>query len=182
MKKKETEIIDAIILEPEVFEDNRGIFFESYNRALFAELGIHDDFPQDNHSISSAGVLRGLHFQYPPKAMAKLVRCVRGRVFDVIVDMRQDSPTFTRWIDVELTSDNRRMLYIPAGCAHGFYVLSDCDLLYKCAALFDKTFDGGFAWNDPEIGIRWPFEGAPILSDRDAHQPSFAEIVSRVNS
>ncbi len=181
MKKIATEIHDAVILEPDVFEDHRGLFFESYNRATFEALGITDTFVQDNQSTSNAGVLRGLHFQYPPKPMAKLVRCSRGHVSDVVVDMRQDSPSFKRWIGVELSADNHRMIYIPAGCAHGFYALTACDLMYKCTALFDKNLDGGFTWNDPDIGVKWPLTGEPNVSARDAQQPSFENIVGRVN-
>jgi dTDP-4-dehydrorhamnose 3,5-epimerase len=176
MQKKETKIKDCVIIQPDVYEDRRGLFFESYNREKFVALGIADEFVQDNQSTSSAGVLRGMHFQAEPKQMTKLVRCSRGKVFDVAVDMRKDSPSFKQWIGVELSEENHSMLYVPAGCAHGFYAITDCDLLYKCTALFDKLLDGGFAWNDPEIAVEWPLTGEPILSDRDKQQPSFASI------
>ena len=181
MQKIATDILGAWILEPDVFEDHRGIFFEAYNREVFMELGIHDVFVQDNHSSSVEGVLRGLHFQYPPHGMSKLVRCTRGRLFDVIVDMRQDSPSYKKWVGVELSEENRRMLYIPAGCAHGFFALSDCELLYKCGNVFHKPADGGLAYNDPEIGIEWPLgDREPILSERDCAQPSFDKIGSQI--
>jgi len=182
MQKIETEIFGAFIIEPEVFADNRGLFFESYNRQKFVDLGITDDFQQDNFSASKKGVLRGLHFQFPPKPMAKLVRCGRGRLFDVAVDMRKNSPTFKKWFGVELSADNKKMFYIPAGCAHGFYALEDCELLYKCGNVFQKDLDGGFKWDDSEINVVWPLVGKPIVSERDANQPSFSEIVGMVNS
>lgn len=181
MIKIKTEIFGAFIIEPEVFADNRGLFFESYNREKFSALNVNDDFQQDNFSASKKGVLRGLHFQFPPKPMAKLVRCGRGRLFDVAVDMRKDSPTYKKWFGVELSADNKKMFYIPVGCAHGFYALEDCELLYKCSQVFQKDLDGGFKWNDPEIGVAWPLEGEPIISERDASQPNFSEIIERVN-
>jgi dTDP-4-dehydrorhamnose 3,5-epimerase len=181
MIKVETEIFGAFIIEPDVFTDHRGIFFEAYNREKFLALGIADDFQQDNFSASKQGVLRGLHFQFPPKPMAKLVRCGRGRLFDVAVDMRQDSPTFKKWFGIELTAENKKMFYVPVGCAHGFYALEDCELLYKCSNVFQKDLDGGFSWQDPEINVVWPLIGEPIVSERDAVLPSFSEVVSRVN-
>lgn len=168
------------MIEPDVFEDHRGVFFESYNREKFADMGIHDVFVQDNHSWSVAGVLRGLHFQYPPHEMSKLVRCTRGRLFDVVVDMRQESPTFKAWVGVELSEQNRRMLYIPGGCAHGFLALTDCELLYKCGTVFHKSSDGNFSYTDPEIGVVWPLEGRePVLSERDMTAPAFSEVIAR---
>jgi dTDP-4-dehydrorhamnose 3,5-epimerase len=182
MMKTETSIGGAVVIEPDVFEDHRGMFFESYNRKKFVALGITDEFVQDNHSESKKGVLRGLHFQFPPKPMPKLVRCTRGRLFDVVVDMRRDSPTFKKWFGIELSETNRKMLYVPVGCAHGFYALEDCELLYKCGALYDKTLDGNFLWNDPEIGVAWPLDGEPLMSERDAKAPRFSEIVERVQN
>ncbi|MEK7619915.1 MAG: dTDP-4-dehydrorhamnose 3,5-epimerase [Patescibacteria group bacterium] len=180
MQKIATDIHGAWIIEPDVFEDHRGVFFESYHRDKFAELGITDVFVQDNHSRSVEGVLRGLHFQYPPHEMSKLVRCTRGKLYDVVVDMRASSPTFKKWIGVELSKSNRRMLYIPTGCAHGFLALTDCELLYKCGAVFHKPSDGNFAYNDSEIGVVWPLEGRePILSERDVAAPSFADVIGR---
>lgn len=181
MQKIQTDIYGAWILEPDVFQDHRGIFFEVYNRDAFTQMDIHDTFVQDNYSSSVAGVLRGLHFQYPPHGMSKLVRCTRGAMFDVIVDMRERSPSFKKWIGVELTQDNRRMLYIPQGCAHGFYALTDCELIYKCGAMFHKPSDGGIAYDDPAMAIAWPLNGRePILSQRDSHHPTLAEVTSRV--
>lgn len=181
MRQIATEIYGAQILEPDVFKDHRGVFFEVYNRDVFTQMGIHDTFVQDNHSSSVAGVLRGLHFQYPPHGMSKLVRCTRGALFDVIVDMRKRSPSFKKWMGVELTGDNRRMLYIPQGCAHGYYALADCELMYKCGAMFHKPSDAGIAFDDPELGIQWPLHGRElVLSERDRHHPTFAEVTSRV--
>ncbi len=177
MKRTETQIQGCAVIEPDVFQDHRGVFFESYNQEKFQALGISDVFVQDNHSTSVSGVLRGVHFQYPPKPMAKLVRCSRGVVFDVVVDMRENSASFKQWIGVELSQENRQMVYVPVGCAHGFYALTECEVLYKCAAIFDSTLDGGFAWNDPEIGIAWPLAGQPILSDRDRQLPSFSDVI-----
>ena len=177
MKKTPTEIQGCFIIEPDVYEDHRGLFFESYNAEKFVELEINDVFVQDNQSTSRAGVLRGMHFQFAPKEMVKLVRCARGKVFDVAVDMRKGSPTFKKWIGIELSEKNRLMLYVPRGCAHGFYALTDCDLIYKCSAFFNKELDGGFAWNEPEIRIRWPFVGEPILSERDKLQKTFMQVI-----
>ncbi|TAL51330.1 dTDP-4-dehydrorhamnose 3,5-epimerase [Patescibacteria group bacterium] len=181
MQKIPTEIHGAWIIEPEIHEDHRGLFFESYRRDKFVQLGIPDVFVQDNHSRSCAGVLRGLHFQYPPYEMSKLVRCTRGKLYDVVVDMRASSPTFKKWMGIELSESNHRLLYIPTGCAHGFFAMTECELLYKCGALFHQPSDGGMAYDDPEIGIRWPFHGQkPILSDRDVTQPSFADVTRLV--
>lgn len=182
MNKIETAIEGVFVIEPDVHADQRGLFFETYSRPKFADIGINDDFVQDNHSASMKGVLRGLHFQYPPKAMSKLARCIRGRLFDVVVDMRKDSPTFKKWVGVELSEENHKMLYMPQGCAHGFYALSDCELLYKCGHnVFNKETDAGFRFDDQEIGVVWPLEGEPILSDRDKVQPTFADVVDKVN-
>lgn len=164
------------VIEPDVFSDERGFFFESYNAEKLAALGISTTFVQDNHSFSVKGVLRGMHFQLPPKPMVKLVRCVRGRVFDVVVDLRKTSLTYKQWFGIELSADNRKMLYIPAGFAHGFYALEDCELLYKSSNTFDKILDANLAWNDPEIGIVWPLDGEPIVSERDKAAPKLAEL------
>jgi dTDP-4-dehydrorhamnose 3,5-epimerase/reductase len=183
MQKIETPIKGAFILEPRVHGDARGFFYEAYNKEKFHDLGIEDEIMQVNHSRSEAGVLRGMHFQYPPKAMSKIVRCTRGRVWDVIVDMRQDSPSYKQWFGVELSDDNKSMFYIPAGCAHGFYAFEDCDFQYLVGhSSFAPEFDAGFAWNDPEVGIQWPLRGEPSLSNRDQVQPSFNEVIERVNA
>ena len=176
MKKIETPIKDLVIIEPEVFQDERGFFFESYNVDKFKGFGIETIFVQDNHSRSVKGVLRGLHFQLPPKPMAKLVRCTSGRLWDVAVDLRQASPTYKQWFAVELSDENKKMFYVPNGFAHGFYALEDCELLYKCSNTYDKDLDASIIWHDPELGIDWPVEGEPILSDRDLAAPAFAEV------
>lgn len=181
MIKEATEINGVYLIKPDVFADDRGFFFETYNQEKFKALGFIETFLQDNHSFSKKGVLRGLHFQFPPKPMVKLVRCSRGRLFDVVVDMRQTSPTFKKWFGVELSAENKNFLFIPEGCAHGFYALEDCELLYKCSNVFQKELDGGFAWNDPEINVLWPLEGELFLSERDKNQPAFASIVAGVN-
>ena len=174
MKVIKTNIDGVLIIEPTVFGDSRGYFFESYNKQRFEEAtGLDIDFLQDNQSKSCYGVLRGLHFQKPPYAQSKLVRCVRGRVLDVAVDIRKSSPTFGKYIAVELTEDNHRQLFIPHGFAHGFVVLSDEAIFqYKCDNFYLKESEGAIAWNDPEINIDWtiPFDDV-ILSDKDKVNP-----------
>lgn len=174
MKKIETPIKDLVIIEPEVYGDDRGFFYESYNVDKFRALGINTIFVQDNHSRSAKGVLRGLHFQLPPKPMAKLVRCTRGRLWDVAVDLRKNSPTYKKWFAVELSEENKKMFYVPVGFAHGFYALEDCDLVYKCSNTYDADLDANLAWNDPELGVEWPI--APTLSGRDQVAPKFSEL------
>ena len=147
---------------------------ETYHLEKFREIGISEAFVQDNHSRSSRGVLRGLHFQ-EPNPQGKLVRCTSGALFDVAVDIRRGSPYFGRWYGTELSEENRRMLWVPPGFAHGFCALSDtADLVYKCTALYDPNADRGIAWNDPEIGIAWPIE-TPQLSAKDAAAPRLAD-------
>ena len=174
MKVIKTNIDGVLIIEPTVFGDSRGYFFESYNKQRFNEAtGLDIDFVQDNQSKSWYGVLRGLHVQKPPYAQSKLVRCVRGRVLDVAVDIRKSSPTFGKYVAVELTEDNHRQLFIPHGFAHGFVVLSDEAIFqYKCDNFYHKESEGAVAWNDPEINIDWtiPFEDV-ILSDKDKVNP-----------
>ena len=159
-------------LEPKVFTDGRGFFLESYRRDRFETAGF-PPFVQDNHSRSAKGVLRGLHFQTPPHAQGKLVRCVRGAVFDVGVDIRPGSPTFGRWAGERLDADNKRMLYFPPGFAHGFLALEDgSEVLYKTTAYYARDHDRGLSWDDPDIGIAWPDPGAPLqLSDKDRRWP-----------
>jgi dTDP-4-dehydrorhamnose 3,5-epimerase len=168
MKIIPTEIPGLVILEPRVFEDERGFFFESFNERVFTEqTGLEVRFVQDNHSRSVKNVLRGLHYQIK-QPQGKLVRVVMGEVFDVAVDLRRDSPTFGRWCGDYLSADNKRMLWIPPGCAHGFLVLSDyADFLYKTTDYYAPEHERTIAWNDPEIGIRWPLDGEPILSAKD---------------
>ncbi len=156
------------LIAPEVHEDHRGFFMESYNRLRCAQLGITDDFVQDNHSRSVRGVLRGLHYQLG-RAQAKLVRATRGRVFDVVVDIRRGSPTFGRWAGAELTEENRLQFYAPVGFAHGFLVLSEfAEFQYKCSDFYSATDERGLPWDDPGIAIEWPLGGLePNLSERD---------------
>ena len=174
MEVIKTAIDGVMIIEPKVFADSRGYFFESYNKQRFNEAtGLDIDFVQDNQSKSCYGVLRGLHFQKPPYAQSKLVRCVRGKVLDVAVDIRKSSPTFGKYVAVELTEDNHRQLFIPHGFAHGFVVLSEEAIFqYKCDNFYHKESEGAVAWNDPEINIDWtiPFEDV-ILSDKDKVNP-----------
>ena len=164
-------IPEVMIVEPLAMKDQRGFFMETYKRSEFVANGISDEFVQDNYSHSVCGVLRGLHYQRPPKAQGKLVMVLRGEVFDVAVDIRTGSPTFGQWVGVALSYANVRMLYIPAGFAHGFCVLSkEADFVYKVTAEYAPELDRGILWNDPAIGIRWPIS-EPILSSKDAQLP-----------
>lgn len=169
-----TAIPDVLILEPKVFGDSRGFFFESFNQRSFeAAIGGAVPFVQDNHSRSGRGVLRGLHYQIE-QPQGKLVRVVAGAVFDVAVDIRPGSPTFGRWVGVELTADNKRQLWIPPGLAHGFLVLSDtAEFLYKTTDFYAPAAERCIVWNDPVLGIRWPITEPPTLSERDAAGLSF---------
>jgi dTDP-4-dehydrorhamnose 3,5-epimerase len=176
MQKIETSLQGVYEIIPDVYGDDRGFFFESYNAEKFAAIGIDTVFVQDNHSFSKKGVLRGLHFQLPPSPMTKLVRCTRGRLWDVAVDLRKNSPTYLEWFGVELSAENKKMLYVPEGCAHGFYALEDCELLYKVSYTFQKELDGAVAWNDSAFNIAWPLQGDPILSDKDKVAPKLSEL------
>jgi dTDP-4-dehydrorhamnose 3,5-epimerase len=174
-----TEIEGLYIIEPQVFGDARGYFFESFNAERFlAQTGVEVTFVQDNESRSRRGVLRGLHFQKEPYAQAKLVRVVQGRVLDVAVDIRPDSPTFGRYVAVELSGENHRQLFIPKGFAHGYVVLEDDTVFqYKCDEFYHPASEGGIAWNDPQIGIEWPLtESEIILSDKDRKHPTLREL------
>lgn len=174
MKVTPTAIADVLVIEPRVFGDARGFFMESFNQQAFNEAtGTCLDFVQDNHSRSSRGVLRGLHYQLDPHAQGKLVRVTSGAVFDVAVDIRQGSGTFGKWVGVELTAENNKQLWIPPGFAHGFVVLSEtADFLYKTTAYYAPQSDRGILWNDPQIGIQWPDLGMEfMLSDKDTRQP-----------
>lgn len=169
-----TEIEGVLVIEPQVFGDERGYFFESFNAERFlAQTGVEVTFVQDNESCSKRGVLRGLHFQREPYAQAKLVRVVRGRVLDVAVDIRPESPTFSRYIATELSGENHRQMFIPKGFAHGYVVLEDDTVFqYKCDEYYHPEAEGGIAWNDPEIGIEWPLaESELTLSDKDRKHP-----------
>ena len=173
---KKYEISDVQLVIPKVFPDDRGFFLESYKKSEFMANGICDDFNQDNHSKSTKGVLRGLHYQKNPKAQAKLVRCSKGAILDVAVDIRKNSPTFGKWVAEKLTEENKHMLYIPAGFAHGFVVLSDeAEFVYKVDDYYHPNDEGGLMWNDPAIGINWPIpEDMEIkLSDKDKLHPAF---------
>lgn len=168
MKFIKTEIIDLLVVEPNVFGDNRGWFSESYNESVFKENGINISFVQDNHSFSAQkGVLRGLHFQNNPNAQTKLVRCTKGRIWDVAVDLRKSSSTYLKWFGIELTADNHKMLLVPQGFGHGFVTLEDsCEVQYKVDNVYDKASDRSIKYNDPQIGIEWPINDI-ILSDKD---------------
>jgi dTDP-4-dehydrorhamnose 3,5-epimerase len=173
----ENTFIDGLlIVTPRVYPDERGYFLESYKAGEFAAAGIREAFVQDNHSRSVRRVLRGLHFQKAPHAQAKLVRVTRGLVWDVAVDLRRGSPTFGRWLGTELGEENRRMLFIPRGFAHGFVTLSEgAELLYKCSAEYDKDSDGGVRWDDPDLAIGWPISDVK-LSGKDASLPLLRDI------
>ncbi len=168
MKKITTPINDLIVFEPDVFGDERGYFMESYNQAKMKELGLDVEFVQDNESKSKKGVLRGIHFQ-TKNPQGKLVRCSQGKIFDVAVDLRPESATFGQWYGIELSSDNKKMMYIPPRFGHGFVVLSDEAVFnYKCSSLYDAQSDSGIMYNDPQININWPkIDGALIISEKD---------------
>jgi len=175
---KRLEIPDVVLIEPKVFRDDRGFFMESYKRSEFVDFGIDEMFVQDNHSRSRRGVLRGLHYQNPPRAQAKLVRVIDGEIFDVAVDIRKGSPTYGRWVGVYLSDENMRMLYIPVGFAHGFLALSDvAEVLYKTSDEYSPEHEAGIVWNDPEVGIDWPVE-EPVLSPRDCRWPGLRGAVN----
>lgn len=172
---KRLEIPDVIIIEPTVFEDERGYFFESYQKEKFKEMGIDVDFVQDNQSLSiKAGTIRGLHYQLNPKAQAKLVRVITGAVFDVSVDIRKGSPTFKKWVSVILTADNKRQIFIPKGFAHGILTLvSNTEILYKIDEFYSKAHERSIRWNDPDIDVKWPLDniGEVTLSEKDKNAP-----------
>jgi dTDP-4-dehydrorhamnose 3,5-epimerase len=171
-----TEIEGVFIIEPKVFGDSRGYFMETYKEDEFKQAGLNYNFVQDNQSKSHKGVLRGLHFQRK-HPQAKLVRVISGEVFDVAVDLRKGSPTYGKWVGVILTSENKKMLMIPRGFAHGFVVLSDtAEFVYKCDEVYHPEDEGGIMWNDPDIGIVWPYKGEPSLSEKDTKHPSFKEV------
>ena len=177
MKITTTAIEGVLILEPKVFGDERGFFFESFNQRAFNEaVGQAVDFVQDNHSRSAKGVLRGLHFQRAPHAQGKLVRVTQGAVFDVAVDIRQDSPTYGKWLGLELSAENKKQLWVPEGLAHGFLVTSEsAEFLYKTTDYYHPEFERSLLWSDPAIGIEWPLhllDGAPLLAAKDANAPN----------
>lgn len=173
MEIEQTDLPDVLIITPQRHGDSRGFFSESWNRGRLREAGLDIDFVQDNHSLSAKkGTLRGLHYQSPPDAQAKLVRCGRGALFDVAVDIRKGSPTYGEWVGVELSFENGRQLFIPEGFLHGFVTLTDdCEIIYKCSDYYAPDSDGAVRWDS--CGIDWPLEGTPVLSDKDAEAISF---------
>lgn len=174
-----TAIPDVLRIEPKVFEDARGYFYESYRRDLFAAHGIPAEFVQDNYSKSAKGILRGLHYQIPPKAQAKLVHVIRGAVFDVAVDLRRGSPTFGRWVGETLSGATHRAFYIPAGFAHGFCALEpDTLVVYKVTELYSPAHERGIAWDDPDVAVAWPTLDVPYqLAERDRRYPRLKDAV-----
>jgi len=168
-----------MLIEPAVFGDDRGFFHESYRVNAYADLGVRDVFVQDNHSRSSRGVLRGIHFQVGA-GQSKLVRCGRGAIWDVVVDLRQGSPTYGQWEGHRLDDENLHQLYCPIGFGHGFVVLSDvADVLYKCSSYYDGSIERGIAWDDPDVGIEWPV-AEPVLSDRDLSAPRLRDVAAEL--
>lgn len=170
------DINGLVLIKPHLFPDDRGFFMESYKESEFKKGGITAIFVQDNQSLSNKHVLRGLHYQCAPKAQGKLIRVIKGTVWDVAVDIRRGSPTYKKWTSIELSEENNMMLYIPPGFAHGFVTLSDeAHLLYKCTEEYDQKLDAGIRWDDPDINIAWPVKD-PLVSDKDKKLPFFKEI------
>ncbi len=172
-----TAIPDVLLIEPAVHSDERGYFYESYQKGLFAQNGVACDFVQDNHVKSTRGVVRALHFQTPPYTQAKLVRAIKGSVFDVVVDLRRQSAYYRRHVSVVLSADNRKMLFVPEGFAHGYCSLDDSEVLYKVSNVYAPAHDGGILWNDPALGIQWPDPGVPyIVGEKDQRLPKIADL------
>jgi len=172
---EETKIPGVKIITPRVFPDGRGVFFESYKRSDFLKAGMDVDFVQDNHSKSSGGVVRGLHYQKNPNGQAKLLRAIAGTIYDVVVDIRKGSPAYGQWIGVELSAENCKMIFMPVGCAHGFAAISEhVEILYKVSSEYCKAAEGGIVWNDESLGIDWRVKN-PILSEKDSILPSFSK-------
>jgi dTDP-4-dehydrorhamnose 3,5-epimerase len=179
MQRRETRLDGPVLFEPVVYRDDRGFFHESYRRSVYTELGVPEAFVQDNHSRSRRGIVRGLHFQVG-RGVAMLVRCPRGAVLDVLVDLRKGSPTFGEWESFELNDENLHQLYCPIGFAHGYCVTSEfADVVYKCDAEYDEGIDRGIAYDDPDVGIEWP-DGELIASDRDANAPRLREVAGEL--
>ncbi len=175
MELIQTDIPEVIIIKPDVFGDDRGYFFESFHEEKFADFGIKGPFIQDNESSSQKNVLRGLHYQLEPFAQSKLVRVIRGAVLDVAVDIRQNSPTFGKWVSMELTAENKWICWIPKGFAHGFVTLEDNTIFtYKCTAFYNKASEASIRWNDPELNIDWGLKN-PLLSEKDNLAPLLKE-------
>ncbi len=178
-RRLETRLDGVVLIEPEVHGDERGFLVETYRGDRWRELGVGVDFVQDNHSRSARNILRGLHFQTSP-GQAKLVRCLRGRIWDVAVDLRRDSPTYRQWEGHELDDERHRQLFVPVGFAHGFCVLSGvADVAYKLSSVYDPATEAGIAWDDPDVGVEWPISD-PILSERDRNGPRLAEIAGEL--
>ena len=174
---KEYKLSGVMLVVPKVFNDTRGFFLEGYKKSDFIKNGIDVEFNQDNHSKSVKGVLRGLHYQAEPKGQAKLIRCIQGAIYDVVVDIRKTSPTFGRWIGEFLNEDNKYMLYVPTGFAHGFLTLSnEAQILYKASGEYSKEHDRGIRWNDSDINIDWGIDFEPILSEKDKNQPFLKDV------
>jgi dTDP-4-dehydrorhamnose 3,5-epimerase len=164
-----------MLIKPKLFNDDRGVFFEMYKHSDFSLAGIREHLLQDNYSTSTKGVLRGLHYQKNPKAQGKLVCCVKGKIYDVAIDIRRGSPCYGKWAGIELTEDNRHLLYVPPGFAHGFQVLSEtAEVMYKCTEEYSPADDRGIMWNDPHLAITWPLPN-PLLSKKDVAHPSFGD-------
>jgi len=179
MQIRETSIEGLVEIFPRVFKDDRGVFFESFNEGSFEKMGLPTNFVQDNQSFSIKGVVRGLHFQKAPFAQGKLVRVISGRVLDVAVDIRPESPTFGKYELFELRSDINNMAYVPEGFAHGFVALEDSVFSYKCTNVYNKESESGILWNDPELGIDWGVEN-PIVSEKDIILPTFRELFGKI--
>jgi dTDP-4-dehydrorhamnose 3,5-epimerase len=176
MRQVDTRIEGPVLIEPAVHGDARGFFVETYRKNVLAELGIHEDFVQDNHSRSGRGVVRGIHFQLPP-GQAKLVRCARGAILDVVVDLRRGSPTYGEWEGHELSDENHRQIYVPIGFGHGFCVLSAvADVVYKVSGYYDDSIERGIAYDDPDVGVEWPSDIELLVSERDANAPRLADV------
>jgi len=176
MEIESTSLSGLMIIKPKIFKDERGFFLESYHRSRFYEAGIECDFVQDNHSLSARGTLRGLHYQSSP-GQAKLVRCTRGSIWDLAVDLRLDSPTLGKFWAIELNDENHFQFFIPVGFAHGFYVLSEkAEVQYKCSAVYNAQTEAGVAWDDPDLNLPWP-DKKPLLSERDKKNPTFKDFL-----
>lgn len=181
MKFERTDIQDVIIIEPDVFGDERGFFMESFNQHKFEEIvGKKVDFVQDNHSLSGKGILRGLHFQYEPRSQGKLIRCISGEIYDVVVDIRKASPTFGKWIGVYLSESNKKQLWIPEGFAHGFITLSNkTEVLYKATDYYSPENEGSIIWNDDSLNIKWPFQPS-VISKKDSTAFPFSTLKKKL--
>lgn len=179
MQVKTTFIEGLLVIQPQIFYDSRGYFYEPYNKKAFAEAGINEEFVQDNQSLSQKGVLRGLHFQNPPHAQAKLLRILQGAIWDVAVDIRKSSPTYGKYFGIELSAENKTVFYVPKGFAHGFLTLEDNTLLlYKCSDFYNKSSEESLIWNDPDVAISWEISN-PVLSEKDLNGKKLMDLKSQ---